>query len=264
MYNASDVVYLIPHYNNLDGLAKSLSSIRDVAVLVVDDGSNDKAGLRHLVKLTSDNARKVELVELGRNMGIEHALNEGLRYIAERDWSLIARLDCGDVSCENRISLQLAEFNNDPDLQLVGGAAECVNSSGDHIATLTMPSGHAQIVRAMHFNSAFVHPAVMYKVDTVLANGGYPTNYKAAEDYALFFKFVLVGKAANIPEPIILYEISSNSISSRNRRVQIWSRLRVLSTYAVSRRLLVFGVLRGLIAFLVPREAVAFIRRPFN
>lgn len=52
----------------------------------------------------------------------------------------------------------------------------------------------------MYRRNAFCHSATMYRRETALALGGYPTKYKSAEDYALSFAIAERHPTANIPQ----------------------------------------------------------------
>src|SRR5690242_1544998 len=104
--SALSLCILIPVYNNLAGLIRSLSSImypsQQFLVLVVDDGSDCP------IDLDSISGRLVHPVPLQvirseKNEGITHALNRGLDFIY-RHYSVdfIARLDCGDTCHPDR------------------------------------------------------------------------------------------------------------------------------------------------------------------
>ena len=105
----SEVVVLIPHYNNLSGLYKSLTSISEdipIDVLIVDDGSYEKPLLSYL-EGNFNKLNKIHLIMLENNVGIENALNAGLHFIFnDGKYKFIARLDAGDTCIPNRLFLQ--------------------------------------------------------------------------------------------------------------------------------------------------------------
>src|SRR3546814_11493177 len=90
------------------------------------------------------------------------------------------------------------------------------------------PVDAAAIRRRIFLNSPFTHPAIMMRSAVLSDVGFYPVDYPAAEDLALFFKIVGKYPTANLPYPVVTYEVNPNAISSLKRRTQIKSRSRLI------------------------------------
>ena len=76
------VSVIIPNYNRLSRLRKCLSSVldsslRDIEVIVVDNGSHD--GSQFLVRQIAAEDARVRLIPLSRNEGVTRALNAGIQ-----------------------------------------------------------------------------------------------------------------------------------------------------------------------------------------
>lgn len=224
------MVLLIPHYNDPAGLARSLDSVRPdepCDVLVVDDGSTRAPLVPADAQRHCHTQGTLFCLFQTPNQGIEAALNAGLRWIEERGYEYVARLDCGDRNRPGRIARQLRFLDDHPDVVLVGARASYVDMSGNEQFVLPLPAEHDQIMAYLRNNSAFMHPAVMFRTSVLERTGLYPTEYPRAEDYALFWEMAKVGRVANIPEPLIDYELDPNSLSLSGRREQLRSRLKV-------------------------------------
>ena len=224
------VVVLIPYYESPEGLWRSLESIgpdEPCDVLVVDDGSSrhplDEAAARAHCRVRGT----LHALRLPRNQGIEGALNTGLEWIRERGYEYVARLDCGDRNRPGRIARQERFLDEHPDVVLVGGRASYVDMAGVEQFVLPLPADHDEIVAYLRDNSAFMHPSVMFRTAVLDKTGLYPTDYPRAEDYALFWEMAKVGRVANIPEPLIDYELDPNSLSLSGRDEQLRSRLAI-------------------------------------
>ncbi|GAB7127351.1 glycosyltransferase [Silvimonas sp. JCM 19000] len=227
------IALLIPHYNNPQGLVESLASVgvtEPVDAWVVDDGSTrariDEAACHAAWRAQGT----LNFVYLPHNQGIEHALNTGLQGILAADYQYVARLDVADLNLPDRCARQAAFLDAHPEVYLLGSAVVFFDASGDRF-TLQQPQTHAQIVRQMHIDNAFTHPAVMFRVAGIRALGLYPTNYPAAEDFAYFWKFVARYQTANLPEVLVRTEYTTAGISLSKRRRQQWSRFRLLARY---------------------------------
>ncbi|WP_283148108.1 glycosyltransferase [Silvimonas soli] len=225
------VALLIPHFNNPQGMVESLASVgadEQVDAWVVDDGSVrqqlDEAACRAAWQAQGS----LNFVYLPQNQGIEFALNAGLAALMNAGgYEYIARLDCGDLNMPDRCSRQAAYMDAHPDVYLLGSAVVFFDETGDRF-TLNQPQTHEQIVRQMHVDNAFTHPAVMFRVAGVRELGAYPVACKAAEDFAYFWKFVARYRTANLPEILVRTEYTTAGISLSRRRRQQWSRFKVL------------------------------------
>ena len=129
----SEIIVLIPHYNNTFKLIQSIQSIKEqitVDLLIVDDGSQDDLLIEEDVKKAYQYG-KVFIEKLHKNKGIEHALNRGLELIQKMNYKYIGRLDCGDFCHTNRFSKQLDFFKSNPNIYLLGTWANVLDVNGN-------------------------------------------------------------------------------------------------------------------------------------
>ena len=220
---------LIPHFNNLAGLRASLASIdaEDPAdIYVVDDGSPTPP-TDDQVAAAVPGMRRVTVLALDNNVGIEGALNAGLDRIIADGYEYIARLDCGDRNVGRRFATQIAYLDAHPQILLLGGAAQFGEPQGALLFVRQLPTTHELIVSFMRPTSAFMHPAVMFRASAAARIGHYPTAFPAAEDYAYFWRFMDAGEVANLPQVLIEYEVDPGSISRSKRSLQLHSRLQI-------------------------------------
>lgn len=244
----------MPHYNDVEGLHKSLASIDEnisVDVLIIDDGSKLKPTKLDLEGIYKNG--KVFLELLPNNVGCERALNEGLKIINTKKYKFVGRLDCGDLNRKNKYTKQLDYLNKHPDIALLGTYAEMVDEDQNHLFTLKHPLEHKKIKNMMYFNNMFVHPTVVFKKDIIEKVGMYPTNYKSAEDYAYFFNILKKYKVANLPEDLLIYEVNSNSISSQNRKQQVKSRINIILNHFYFGFYPIAGLIRNLPLLFISR-----------
>lgn len=250
---------LIPYYNDGGALLESLCSIDGSPdVVVVDDGSSRAPAHQALKNYTGN--LSVKLITLPENQGIEHALNAGLEYCLDR-YVYIARLDCGDTCKNTRIQKQIDFLDKEQDCGLVGSWVDFVSEKGLYILTSKLPVQHDEIRKKMFLNSMFVHPSVMMRSLALKEIGAYPTNRPAAEDYALFFKIVKKFKTRNIPESLLNYVVSPASISSKKRKTQIISRIKILLDNFEFGIYPVYGLVRSILLIATPRSLTVAIRR---
>ncbi|WP_038055508.1 glycosyltransferase [Thermus amyloliquefaciens] len=255
-----DVAVLIPVYNNQAGLERTLASIDEklpLDVVVVDDGSDPPIQLRGLPQ-----PHRGFVLRLDRNMGIEHALNHGLRWILEKDYRYVARLDAGDLCYPGRFFRQREFLEKNPQYALVGGQVRFVDDSGRDLFREKFPTEHEDISRIMHARSCFIHPAVMLRVSALQEVGFYSDRFPAAEDYELFFRLTKRFKVANLPDAVLICHVDPKGISLTKRRRQILSRIKVMLTYFdVGRKESWLGLMKSVALLAVPVPVVQFLKR---
>ena len=262
----SKTVILIPHYNNLEGLKKSLRSIyhpKGIDVLVIDDGSNENN------RLIVSNLKKelypttnLKVLSLAANKGIVDALNFGLDYILKiGTYEYVARIDCGDTCVENRFILQEDFLTENKEISLVGSWVRWMcKSSKRQVFSYRPPTESKKIKRRMSIRCNVIHPSVMYRVATVKEIGNYPHNYTDAEDYAYFFKIAKKSKIANIPKYLTNTEYNTDGISVRNKKSQNKSKLKVVMKYGRLDPYLLFGIVYNIALIYIPQKFIFRIK----
>lgn len=94
---SSDVVVIIPTYNeagNITAMLKSLLSLPVmVDVLIVDDGSPDGTAQR-VEKVAENNPGRVHLIERGKKMGLGTAYVTGFQYGLDHGYTYLCEMDC--------------------------------------------------------------------------------------------------------------------------------------------------------------------------
>ena len=260
-----DFYLLIPYYNNLPGLIRSVRSVDydpgKYALLIVDDGS--KEALNH-TDLTAHipPSLAVKIIRLPENKGITKAMNTGLEWLQENnEFRFVARLDCGDICAESRFRQQVSFLDLHTDVDLVG--SWCIFkdfSTGSSYRYIT-PTEHKKITRGMHFRNIFIHPTVMWRATVTQKAGRYPEDFPYAEDYGFFYEILNNGKAAVIPEDLVTCEINPKGLSLYFRKEQLKSRGRVVKRYGKSKVLSLIGIIKLWFLRVIPYGLVLQIKK---
>jgi glycosyltransferase involved in cell wall biosynthesis len=254
------VAVLIPVYNEPGCMAATLRSLCGQGIpftlVLVDDGSTpplavDRASLDY----------PVVLLRLPKNRGIEAALNAGLEYIVQARFEVVARVDAGDQCAPTRLARQLAFLDANPEVQLVGSNVEWRYDDGTLAFDRSLPTTHAEISRALHHVVCLLHPTVMFRTSVVQAVGPYSFDYPAAEDYEFFWRIARRFQVANIPEMLHTQRFHGGSISVRNRRRQLRTKLRIqLEYFRAGEPLSYYGVAKTLALMSLPYRSVVAIK----
>jgi cellulose synthase/poly-beta-1,6-N-acetylglucosamine synthase-like glycosyltransferase len=243
------------------GLIRSLEALdRDPTefdILVVDDGSPTP------IELPSTFQRhRTELIRSPANLGVEGALNLGLSSIRTVGYEFTARLDAGDIALPGRIARQMEFLDAHPDVVVVGTWARCYDDNGRYLFTLRFPEEHEAILKKMRYVSGLLHPAVMMRTAALERAGPYSDNYKAAEDYELFWRLSEYGILANIPETLTEYVISESGITLSQRRRTLIGRLQVKwSFFGYTDPHSYLGVMRTFLFLIIPFPLLLFMKR---
>src|SRR5579872_4868477 len=185
-----DFFLLIPYFNNLEGLHRSLKSIVydpcRYGLLIVDDGS-DKPLCITDIQNDLPAGVFIQLLRLPQNAGITKALNTGLEWLWNRDdYRFVARLDCGDECTPDRFVRQTETLINNPDIDLLGSWVIFKDFLTGHSYRYETPVQQRAIERGMHFRNLFIHPAVMWRASVLQKVSRYPSDLPYAEDYGFF------------------------------------------------------------------------------
>lgn len=259
------VAVLIPHYNNLDGLLKTLSSIDEselVDVIIVDDGSSEKPSVNDLEGAFKASG-KIYLHCMDVNVGITKALNFGLNMASQLGFIYVARLDAGDRNLGARFRQQETFMDQNPDCAVVGAWVNFVSVDGSLLFTLRHPISCAEIRRAIYRYNPFVHPSTMIRLSSILEVGGYPDSYPALEDWACFLDMSKKYSVANIPQVLLEYEVSPNSISTKKRFSQSLSKIKLLVKNYAPTLNNTMGIVKSLSILLLPRAALTVVKTFF-
>ena len=255
----SNIIILIPHFNNLSGLQKTIGSIIEKSmpdILVIDDGSKEK-----LVTSSIKYSGKVFFKFLKTNSGIGTALNIGLDFAIAKKYEYTGRLDCGDLCHVNKFTKQLNYLSKNKEIKLLGSWARIVDDNGVFMYNLKHPVDYETIQRKMYQNSMFIHPTVVIRTEIIPKTGKYPFKYRrAAQDYAFFFNIIRQFKSENYPEILLDYMMTKNSISHKNRKLQVYHRIRILIDNFYFGLTPIYSIIRNLILLTVPVKILTFIK----
>ncbi|WP_165864825.1 glycosyltransferase [Rufibacter latericius] len=259
-----DVCVLIPCYNNLGGLLKSLQSISypldKLCVVVVDDGSSIKVQ-EELLPSFNETGFRIYVVRLPHNQGITKALNAGLQWISNHlKPRYIARLDCGDTCQKERFYKQVTFLDQNPGVGLLGTWCIFQNPDAGFKYTYTTPTSHAEIISEMYFRNVFIHPTVMFRAELIKVTGGYSLDYPFVEDYALFFEMLHKTNGAILDEFLVICELNPNGISMSNRRQQLQGRQKVVSVYGSNSLKKLLGTCKLLGMRIIPYKLVLLLK----
>lgn len=203
--------------NSVDGLTRSIQSLLEQTdppeeVCILEDGSVTG----ELYEVTREYERSEDTVSVLR---VEDSVSRGeiLRQgVAAAETELLAILDCGDISVENRFRIQRDFLARRPEIDVVGGyVAEFESDPETTCGVRTVPT-NPEAVRTFAKSRAPVNqPTVCFRRDAVLDVGNY-RSLRRLEDYDLWVRMLNDGKRlANVNRVLSKVEIDSEFYKRR-------------------------------------------------
>lgn len=244
----------------VDSILNQTSKSNDI--IIVRDGKVPENLENELVAY--ENLRnEVKIVRLEENVGAGQARNEGVLRAAN---GYVAVMDADDISHPNRFKLQLAEFDRNPELALVGGQISEFEDSQDNIVSYRkVPTGYADIMKFARYRSPINHVTIMFNKSIFLKVGGYP-RMNRAEDYYMVSSLLAGGYlVGNLKEIIVNCRVSSENIRRRktwnNVRENIISRWKIYQLGTTSFINFIVSSIAQIMLFIIP---VPLLRTLFN
>ncbi|MDE6691254.1 MAG: glycosyltransferase [Clostridia bacterium] len=197
---------------------KALESVYNQTVkadewVIVKDGPISQELQDVIEKYKNYDGVVIKEVPLEENKGLGVALSYG---VPECSYELIARMDTDDIAVPERFACQLAEFADDPELDLCGGQIiEFETDENQPVAERRVPLTHEEIVQYQKKRSAFNHMTVMFKKSKVLEAGNYK-NCPLMEDDMLWVDMILSGaKCKNVDKYLCRVRTNRDMIARR-------------------------------------------------
>jgi glycosyltransferase involved in cell wall biosynthesis len=263
MENQAELILLICHFDNREGLIASIKSIDEVFpvdILIVDDGSSSKPNLTELKSIY--NHGEIYLEILSQNQGVGKATNIGLEKILEWGYKFTGRLDCGDLVHKNKFQKQFLYLKENPDVKMLGTWVNMVDTQGKVLFVLKHPVSYPEIQKYIYLNSTFVNSSTIFYTEILKTVGLFPEKYRRnGEDYAFFFNVVEKFNSENLPEVLLDYEINPNSLSTKGRKDQVRARINIIKDHFHLGIYPVYGLLRSFVLLYMSRNATIFLKK---
>jgi len=193
-------------------------SFRDLALVVVDDGSGDATPA--LLERLGARDRRLRVVR-GPGEGIARALDRGL---AACDAPLVARMDADDVAWPRRLELQLAALEADPALAAVGARVRLFprrlvrEGMRRYVAWLNGLTSRELVSRDLFVEAPLVHPAATIRREALEAAGGWRDG-PFPEDYDLWLRLAARGGGlSNLPATLLDWRESAGRLTRTDGR----------------------------------------------
>jgi glycosyltransferase involved in cell wall biosynthesis len=183
-------------------------TFRDFELVILDDGSRDDSP--RLLEALARTDSRIRL-SVRENRGLIASRNELLSLARA---SLVAWMDSDDLSLPDRLALQVARFEADPELMCLGSAVLEIDGDDDPVRRDTFPTDHDAIVAGLLEGGAMRFPTTMMRRQAAADVGGFREPFKVGEDLDLFLRLAEIGKLANLPDVLLRYRLHPGSTTS--------------------------------------------------
>ena len=183
-------------------------------IVMVKDGPLTPELEAVLLEYDCDNPGLFDFVSYEVNRGLGYALAQGIPACKNE---LVARMDTDDYSFPRRMERQLAEFERDTDLDMLGTqVVEFIESPYEPLSVSNLPLDPDDIAVYSRRRNPFRHTPMMYRRSMVLAAGNYASDYLYFEDWDLFNRMLACGcKGRNLAEPLVAVRVSPDFFGRR-------------------------------------------------
>lgn len=222
------VSVVIPVYNGACYLEKAVESVlkntyKKVEIILIDDGSTDKSKkiCRNLEKTYSN----IKFYSFRKNRGLGCVLNFALK---KAKGNYICRINQDDEIYSTRIQKQVEYLTKHKNVVLVGSWLLVENERGKKSINKFLEHDN-KIKETWLTLSPCWDASVMYRKKAALKVGGYDQDFWPADDLHMWYRLGLLGKIANLQEPLVKIKFHADAASVKFHRTHM------LATYKAHR-----------------------------
>ena len=210
------VSVIMPVYNGAQYLQEAIDSIlqqtyRDFEFIIIDDGSTDNS--LEIIRMNADLDKRIVLLQNEQNSGICVTLNKGLE-VAKGEY--IVRMDCDDISELNRLAIQVAFMDSHPEYGLVGSNTKLFGEEIVNPYVFYFDEDWRMCVVDMIYATCMAHPAVIMRTEILRKYGLYYNDeFRAMEDFYMWWQFAKYSKITNIQQPLLNYRQHAKQVTKK-------------------------------------------------
>ena len=210
------VSVIMPVYNGAQYLQEAIDSIlqqtyRDFEFIIIDDGSTDNS--LEIIRMNADLDKRIVLLQNEQNSGICVTLNKGLE-VAKGEY--IVRMDCDDISELNRLAIQVAFMDSHPEYGLVGSNTKIFGEEIVNPYVFYFDEDWRMCVVDMIYAACMAHPAVIMRTEILRKYGLYYNDeFRAMEDFYMWWQFAKYSKITNIQQPLLNYRQHAKQVTKK-------------------------------------------------
>ncbi|MCF7906875.1 glycosyltransferase [Patescibacteria group bacterium] len=187
-------------------------TIKPSEIILVVDGPVPE-DINKVIDKFKNSLKNFKFIRLSQNKGHAIARQIGIK---AADHELVALMDSDDISVSDRFEKQLACFQNNKNLDVVGGQIyEFINSIKNIIGIRCVPLNDSRIKKYLKKRCPFNQVTVMMRKSSTLKAGGY-IDWYCEEDYYLWVRMHEIGcNFKNLPDNLVYVRIDKETYKRR-------------------------------------------------
>ena len=194
-------------------------SFENFEFIIIDDCSSDATP--QILDQYQKQDPRIRVLTNESNLGLAASLNKG---IGVCNCPIIARMDADDHALPQRFQLQLAFFNANEEVDILGSAVQTYYPKTDRLGNvIVLPSNHVDIIKRIFKKTLVFHPTIMIRKKIFDEIAQYDPHLKWAEDSDLWYRIYDKVTFHNLEEPLLIYTVKSRlnwKIISQNWKVK--------------------------------------------
>ena len=253
-------------YNSEKNIENAIESIRNQTyknweMIICDDASSDNTYT--ILQKWGKKDNRIIPIRNKRNLGLARTLNHCLKYVKGE---YVARMDDDDWSYPERFQKQLEFLEANLEYDFVSSAIYIFD--GERITSKQEVKNVKPEKKDFLWNSPFVHPATMFRTESIKRVNGYryAKETRRAEDLDLFMRMYATGmKGYNLSEALLKYYVNPIAMKKRKYKYRIDEAVLKFKGYkmlGLMRKGLVY-VMKPLILGLIPKRMILFLQWKF-
>ena len=194
-------------------------SFRDFELLIVDDASTDET--YKIISSFTDS--RIKIFRNDKNVGLTKNINF---CIQKAKGKYIARIDSDDICTIDRLAIQYAFMESNPNIDVVGSDAYLINESGKILGVTKEVYTDRDIKQKSIFMNPMIHPTIMVR-SNLIKDYMYDEQFRVCQDYDLWVRMIPNCEFRNLDKPLIYYRLNKDG-STRRARNDINKRINLL------------------------------------
>ncbi len=208
-------------YNGAQYLMEAIDSIlnqtfSDFEFIIVNDASNDNSPAILAEYAAKD--KRIKIINNELNLGLTKNLNKAIK---ESKGEYLARFDADDISYPDRFKLEVKFLDENKSCVLVGTWAEVIDGKGKIIRTVKYLTSSKDLKKVLIQYNPFFHSSAMIRKRALNDVGLYDESWIFAQDYELWLRIAQKYDIANIPQVLLKYRETADSITGSKSRRQV-------------------------------------------
>lgn len=183
--------------------------------IIIDDASTDNSW--KIIQKFARSDKRIRASKNKLNLGVSLTSNIAISMARGK---LLARMDADDISLPSRLEKQVKFLQQNQNIVAVGGQCVCIDADSKIIGYKKFPTDSNKVADMLFWAIPIQQPSMMINLNLIPKKfAWYDKAKSSAEEVNLLFKLLKFGQIANLPDFLLYYRQTSQSLSHRNPKL---------------------------------------------